>query len=94
MVQRFVSGWFSSSGENDPLYKGPDFRYFTGEIAESPAVSLPPDSVPAVRFTRMPEQDLAIWTVADVFSVFARAVTGVLRPAELQTIPIRENDHA
>jgi hypothetical protein len=42
----------------------------------------------------MPEQDLAIWTVAELFAALGRAITGVLKPAELRAVRIRDNDHA
>jgi hypothetical protein len=95
MVQRIVAGLFQSNGESSPVRRGSDLRFFAGEAAEEvPAVTALPDSVPDERFTRMPEQDLTIWTLAEVFTALARAIAGVLKPAELRPVRIRDNDHA
>jgi hypothetical protein len=95
MVQRVVAGLFQSNGKSSHLSRGSDLRFFTGEVPEEvPAVTALPDSVPDARYSRMPEQDLAIWTVAELFAALGRAITGVLKPAELRAVRIRDNDHA
>lgn len=95
MVQRVVSCLFPSSGDSAPFKNGSDFRFPADKLGQgAQAFGLPPDAVPPVQFTQMPEQDLAIWTFAGLLTALVREMAGALRPAELRAISIRDNDHA
>ncbi|HEY4266346.1 MAG TPA: hypothetical protein VGM72_13590 [Micropepsaceae bacterium] len=93
MTQRLVSFSFSPRAKT-AIDGGSYFRVSADGVGDdAPALAVALYSVPIPRFTPMPEQDLPIWTIAGLFRVLARTIADAVRPTELRTISIRENDY-
>ena len=62
------------------------------ERASAHLEAAPSLSVPAPRFTAMPEQDLTIWSLGLLFEALIGATRALLNPAELGFAQIRKRD--
>jgi hypothetical protein len=92
MVQRVVFVPFSSMRSIINAAERP-----ISEV-ERPAGALPssllPDSVPQLRYSAMPEQDLTVWSASLLFEALIRAGRSLLRPTELRLAHVRKRDRA
>ena len=92
MVQRVVSVPFSSMRSViSPPLRVTLGRESTGDAALSGAL---PRSLPAPRFTPMPEQDLSVWTASLLFESMGRTMRELLMPRQLRVVRIRKRDRA
>jgi hypothetical protein len=91
MVQRVVPVPFSAPPGTRSNLPFPETN--AGQESLS-GFAYPLDSVPPPRFSRMPPQDLAIWTPARLIQALAQALTESFRPAELRPIRLNKDDHA
>jgi hypothetical protein len=90
MVQRIVSVPFSSMRSIiDPPPKAAFRLESAGEMAEAM-----PGSVPAPRFTPMPEQDLTVWGPSLLIEAILRTTRELMMPRQLRAIRIRKRDRA
>ena len=92
MVQHGVYVPFSSMRD---VINPPKKAAFSLESTGRAAVSgLSPASVPAPRFSPMPEQDLTVWTPALLLESIVSGTRDLFLPRELRAIQIRKRDRA